>query len=487
MVDILGIGNSGLIAAKKSLETTGHNISNVNTEGYSRQRVHQQTAVPINKSGIIQGTGTRVRAVERTHDPFVEKRLRKATSQESYSRNRFEEMSQMENIFNEVDNEGLNNIINRFYNAFRELSAQPDNETMRSVVRDTANLVVKDFQRIGDSLESLSRGIDQKLEAEITDINAISKNLTKLNVKIAELEASGTETGDLRDQRDLAVRELSKSFKVHTYLDNKNHFVVSAVGVGTIVAGGHYQELATSATSKEAGSSGLDGSTEVFFKSRPSQKITNKFKSGRLSTLIRVRNEDLRNNRTEIDQIAFDFANSVNAIHRKGYVSRKIEVDANGNPMSQDRSGPTTGVNFFKVGSSAEGTISQLKLSEEVEADISNIVTALSPNAPGDNRVSLAISKLQHEKFVGGGTATLEEQYLKTVGNVGVEVGKAKLDAEQMAGIKTQVETIRERVSGVSLDEETANMVRFQHAYDAAAKVMATANEMFDTVLSIKR
>lgn len=487
MVDILGIGNSGLIAAKKSLETTGHNISNVNTKGYSRQRVHQQTNTPINKAGIIQGTGARVRAVERTHDPYVEKRLRKATSQESFSKYRYEELSQVENIFNEVDNGGLNNIINRFYNAFRELSAQPDNETMRSVVRDTANLAVKDFQRIGGNLENLSRSIDLKIEGEVKDINAIAKNITQLNVKIAELEASGTETGDLRDQRDLAVRELSKSFRVHTYVDNNNQFIVSAVGVGTIVAGGSAQELATSATGKGDSSSGLDGSTEVFFKTRPSQKITNKFKSGRLSTLIKVRNSDIQDLRKEMDQIAFDFANSVNAIHRKGYVSRSLQTGPNGEVAEYDNKGPTTGINFFEVSKTPAGAINTLKLSDAVEEDISNIVTALSPNAPGDNRISLAISKLQHEKFVSGGTATLEEQYLKTVGNVGVEVGKAKLDAEQMEGIRTQVETIKERISGVSLDEETANMVRYQHAYDAAAKVMATANEMFDTVLSIKR
>ena len=88
---------------------------------------------------------------------------------------------------------------------------------------------------------------------------------------------------------------------------------------------------------------------------------------------------------------------------------------------------------------------------------------------------------------MANGTSTLEEEFLKTVGNVGVEVGKAKLDAEQTEGIRVQIESLKERASGVSLDEETANMIRYQHAYDAAAKVMQTAKEMFDTVLSIKR
>ncbi|CAM9933847.1 unnamed protein product, partial [Chrysoparadoxa australica] len=392
-----------------------------------------------------------------------------------------------ENIFNEIDNEGLNNIINKFYNAFRELSSQPDNETMRSVVRDTANLVVKDFNRIRDSLDTLSRSIDLKIQGEIEDINAISKNITELNKRIANLEAAGDETGDLRDQRDLAVREMAKSFRVHTYIDDKNHFIVSAVGVGTIVTGGQYQELDASPSSKEISGSGMDGSTEIFFKARPSQKITDKFKSGRLTTLVDVRNKDINTLQQDMDQLAFDFANSVNAIHRRGYVNRNLPLGADGKPADMDAKGPTTGIDFFEISKDPEGAIYSLKLSNEVESDISNIVTALNPNAPGDNRISLAISKLQHEKFMAGGTSTIEEEFLKTVGNVGVEVGKARLDAEQMEGIRVQVETLKERTSGVSLDEETANMVRYQHAYDAAAKVMQTAKEMFDTVLSIKR
>ena len=86
-----------------------------------------------------------------------------------------------------------------------------------------------------------------------------------------------------------------------------------------------------------------------------------------------------------------------------------------------------------------------------------------------------------------GGTTTLEESYLQTIGNVGLESGKAQLDREQSEGILAQTKNLKERLSGVSIDEEAANMVRYQHAYDASAKVMQTANEMFDTVLSIKR
>lgn len=487
MVDILSIGKTGLNAAKKSLETTGHNISNVNTKGYSRQRVEQSTNNPIVKHGLIQGTGVRIDSIDRIHDPYVQKRLQKAQSDESYSGKRFSELSQVENIFNEIDRDGLNNVLNNFYNSFRELANQPDNETVRSVVRDKAQLAIRDIKRIRTSLDGLSRSIDNKIEGEIEDINTLLKDVSSLNKKIAALEASGNETGDFRDQRDLKILELSKSFRIHTYNDDRGNFNVSAVGVGTLVAGGSFQELASRGSTKESSSNNMDGSTEVFLKERPANKVTDRFKSGHFSSLIKVRNSDIKKLQDSIDEIAFEFANTVNGIHRRGFVNRPLEAKPDGSFPTSDMKGPTTGLNFFKISNNVSGSASTIELSDEVSADLSNIVTAVSPNSPGDNRVSLAISKLQHEKFMNGGTATIEEHFLKTVGHVGIETGKAKLDSEQAEAIRTQIETIKERTSGVSLDEEAANMVRFQHAYNASAKVMQAANEMFDTILSIKR
>ncbi|GAB4009625.1 MAG: flagellar hook-associated protein FlgK [Bdellovibrio sp.] len=487
MADLLSIGKSGLSASKKSLEVTGHNISNVNTEGYSRQRVHQQTNAPATQSGLIMGTGTRIKSINRVHDPYIEKRLQKSTSDKNYFEQRAEQLGMVENIFNEIDNEGLNQLMNKFFNSFRELANQPENETIRSVVRDTANVVVRDVRRIRETIDEISRGVDQKLQVEIEDINSLVKNISQLNKKIAALEASGDETGDLRDQRDLAIRELSKSFQITSYVDEKGNFVVNAKNVGTLIAGGEYQELAAANTSKEAGGSGLDGSVEVFFKSRPSNPLGAKFTGGNISALLKVRNEDIRTLRENLNYLSFNFINTVNAIHSKGFVNRQVEVDAAGNPLPFDKKGPVTGINFFKPIDSLEDASLMIDLSDEVKTDLSNIVTAIQPNSPGDNRIALAIANVQKERILGDGEATMEEFYLQLIGNVGIETAKAKFDHEQAEGLYAQAVSLRERTSGVSIDEETANMVRYQHAYDASAKIMQTANEMFETVLNIKR
>jgi flagellar hook-associated protein 1 FlgK len=168
-------------------------------------------------------------------------------------------------------------------------------------------------------------------------------------------------------------------------------------------------------------------------------------------------------------------------------VNRTVSIDNDGRPSPMDANGLTTGLDFFAQPLDKEGAAISIDLSESVKSNLSNIAAALSPNAPGDNRVAIAISKLQHERIAGEENVTLEEKYLQTIGNIGLETGKSRLDAEQANGLLAQATSIRERLTGVSIDEETANMVRFQHAYEASAKMMQAADEMFKTILELKR
>lgn len=485
MADLLSIGVTGLNVSKKSLETTGHNLANANTEGYSRQRVVQTSNTPISKGGLIHGTGARIVNVNRVHDEFIEKRLNASISEHEYFKERSLQLEQVENIFNEIDNEGLNKILNRFYNSFRDLANQPENETIRSVVRDNAALVVKDFHRIRNTVDSIARNIDQKLQMDVGGINQTIEHLSVLNKKIASLEVVNAETGDLRDQRDLAIRDLSQYFKIQAYVDERGNYNISARGVGTLVSGGEYQRLAVLSNPKEDSANNMAGSVEVVFENRPNNPITKKFVDGTFTSLLKVRNEDIQKLQSGIDDLAYEFMKTTNAVHRRGFVSRQIEVDENGNPAMMDKKGPTTGLNFFKEPLQRDGAALMIDLSSSVKDDLSNIATSIEPNSPGDNRIAIGISKLQHEKILDDETTTIEEKFLSMVGEVGMKAGKATLDSEQSDGILSQTKALRERLSGVSIDEETANMVRYQQAYDASAKVIKSADEMFRTVLGL--
>jgi flagellar hook-associated protein 1 len=485
--DILNVGTSGLSVAKKSLETTGHNIANVNTEGYSRQRVEAEAATPQIKGGLVHGTGARVKAVRRYHDQYIEKRFNETFSQKHYHETQSSQLERLQQTFNELNSKGLNNVLGKFFNSFRDLANNPENDTVRSVVRDNAELVTQDFRGIRTKLNELAGDIDLKIETQINDINQISKHIAQLNQKIAFADGLAENPNDLMDQRDLAVHTLSEFFDINCYVDNQNLYVVNIEGLGSLVSGTEVQELRIAKANKDKSTNNMDGSVEIVFEKRPGNFITNSLRGGSLAAVTQMRNKEIRQTQDRIDNLAFNFINTVNAIHRRGYVLRELEVDDSGRVPASDKYGKTTEIDFFKPINQTEGAASQIDLSEDVKADLSNIATALTPNSPGDNRVALAISKVQQEKILGKGDATLEEDYLQMVANIGLKAGKSQINAEQSEGLFNQAKTFKERLTGVSLDEEAANMVKFQHAYEASAKVMQTAKEMMDTLLSIKR
>lgn len=487
MSDVLTIGKSGLFAAKKSLETTGHNISNANTEGYSRQRVNQTTNPPIAKSGYVEGTGVRITNVKRIHDPFIEQRLNNHISNQEYFKERTDQLEKIEHLFNEIDSEGLSHVLNKFFNSFKELANQPENDAVRSIVRDSASEVARDFRKIRESLNNFARTIDMTWEKNINDINKIMHHIAELNKEIVKLEVIGGETGDIRDQRDLAIRNLSEMFDIKTYLDNRGNFVVAAKNVGTLVCGTEISELSIGSSPEGSSTNKMAGSRDIYLKRRPNRPITNNVQKGSIAAMAKIKNADILKLQQEIDSLAYEFIKSVNAIHRRGYVNRTLQLNEQGDPVSFDEHGPTTGINFFKEPNQRHNAALLIDLSREVKADLTNLTAALSPNSPGDNRVALAISKLQDEKLLHEGTRTLQEQYLQLIGNIGLETGKARLDRQHASGILAQTHSFKERLSGVSLDEEAANMMRYQHAYDAAAKVLRAAEETFQTLINIKR
>lgn len=486
-VDLLSIGKSGLFASKKSLQTTGHNIANANTEGYSRQNVNQETGVPIGDSNTVMGSGVNVKNVKRVHDELVEKRLNSTLSNHKFNEERSLQLGQIEDVFNEVDSDGLSKLLNKFFNSFRELSQQPENETVRSIVRENARQVVNDFHRGRASLDMLAGNIDKKIEATVDDLNMVMKTIATLNIKINQLEIAHGETGDLRDQRDMAVKSLAENFKINVYSDEKGQFNVAAEGVGTLVSSGQYQELAVGVTAP-GNSTEKSGNLEIYFKARPGQSLSEGIKDGVVGALIKTKNEELQNQRNKLDEIAHELVYTVNAIHRKGYALQGGTVNLNGEMVDgHGKPLPPTGINFFKEPLDMNRASEYIELSDAVRNDLNNIATGFEPHNPGDNRVAIAISKLQHEKILSGGTTSFEESYLKSMGDIGLSMAKAKVDTEQSGGLVAQAKSLKERISGVSIDEETSNMVKFQHAYEASARVMRTADEMFKAVLDMKR
>jgi flagellar hook-associated protein 1 len=480
--DLFGIGKSALDASKKSLATSSHNIANANNENFSRQRVNLRTNTPIGEGNYVVGSGVNVRSIRRVHDDLVEKRLNNSISANTYDTERTTQLGRIEEVFNEVNSDGTNKVMNRFFNSFRELANQPDNETVRSIVRENARVVVKDFKSQTENIDMIRDGIDTKMSVAVTDINQLSYSISKLNKEIAVIEVTSQEVGDLRDQRDAAVRTLSEFFNLKTYIDNRGQYTVNVAGVGTLVTGTAVQEMKVGKIlEKETGR----GKTEIYFKDKPSAPITHKFQAGKIHALYKTREVEMKAVEDNMNELAYTLAKSTNAVHKQGFKQIPLAEDQHGNIILTGREGKVTGINFFRDPTSKIRAAEYLELSDDVKSDLKNVITGYEPNKPGDNRIAIAISKLQHEKLIQGGVATMEDHYLETVGNIGLKSGKAKVDAEQSTGILAQAKSIKTRISGVSIDEETANMMKFQQSYQASARVIKVADEMFDSVLNM--
>jgi flagellar hook-associated protein 1 FlgK len=467
------------------MSTTSHNIANANTEGFSRQEVRQETSTTLPEGDYVLGSGTQIQSIKRQHDELVEKKLNNSLTGNNFDKERAQQLGQVEEIFNEINSEGMNKVLNRFFNSMRELSNQPENETIRNVVKENAKIVVGDFHRISSSLDDVRGQINKKITLAVDDINMLTKTIAKLNKEIRVEEVTGSMSNDLRDQRDRAIRDLAQYFPIHTHEDDQGQFVVNVEGLGSLVSGGINQVLKVGSSVPQGANSVDKGDIQVYFESRQSLPISENLKGGVLGALLKTRNEEVIQLESQVDELAHGLVLATNAIHRRGFANHPVPVDAQGNPVPNAAAKQVTGLNFFKEPLDLKRAAEYIDISDEVKEDVNNIATALEANKPGDNRIALAISKLQHEKVLGAGTTTFEEQYLKSVGHIGLQAGKAKINEEQSAGILAQAKSVKERLAGVSLDEEAANMIRYQNAYEASAKVMRASDEMFKAVLNL--
>ena len=198
--------------------------------------------------------------------------------------------------------------------------------------------------------------------------------------------------------------------------------------------------------------------------------VTHQLKGGKVGALLEVRDGVLSTIQARLDELAYTLTTAVNDIHQQGFTRTGAQ-----------------GVGFFKALGQEDRAAEFLELSDEVKANVNNISAAAEPDAPGDNRIAIAISTLQGGKLMNNGRSTMDDWYNSIVSDVGVASAKNKFGMNQQRDIMTQLNKMRDQISGVSIDEETANLMQFQHAFDASAKVIQIADECLKTVLELKR
>lgn len=469
-VNLFNTGKSALFANRAALSTTGHNIANVNTEGYSRQRVEQTTQNPTQLGNMVFGTGVKLRGVFRVNDDYLTKQI----SQEMKLKGQYEEtnlgLAQAENIFNELSNEGLNRIVARFFNEFRKLGNEPESEALRETVKAATDQLVGDFHRIHRSIGEIQKNLDTRIDANVRELNKCVEKIADLNYQIKKTEVSGSNANDFLDARDLEIKRLSTIADIQVSFNEKNELTVALANAGPLISGKLYNKLYVQTAKGDVESGRSDGSLLVYMEGRSPPEITHTLKRGKLGGLLETRDEFLGKTLNKMNELAYSMTTKINEIHREGYA-------LNG----------STGIDFFKPLESSKNAAEQMSLSYEVSSDAKNIATALVPNAPGDNRLTQFIARLQHARIMSEGQSTFDEFYNATVADLSTVTQKNKQVLEHQDHVIGQLEKFRESVAGVSLDEETTNLVQYQHAFDASAKVIKVADDMLETVLNLKR
>lgn len=468
---LMHTGKSAMTATRSAIATTGHNISNANTEGFSRQRVQQTATIPTQMVADrrVVGKGTEISRIERLNDEYLEKQIRHGNKDLSHFEEKDLVLRQSEDIFNEMNGDGLNRLISRFYNEFRKLANEPDNEAIRQSVRESTQAMVNDFKRLRNEVDQVRQHIDSRVDGYVGEVNSLTTEMVDLNKRIRALTIAGGSPNDLLDRRDLVLKKINSFFDIATKKNNEGDYDIDLKTGGPLVTGAQTQKL-TAVRSPRDEEGKPDGALDVLCESTPGSKLTHRLTGGKLGALLEVRDRTLSSVLDRLDDMAFTVSNAVNAIHRQGFTRDGLQ-----------------GVNFFKELGTKDRAAEFLSLSDEVNSSVDHIATAAIADAPSDNRIALAISGLQSMKIMHDGKTSMDDFYNSIVSDIGVVNSKNRNALNQQKDIMTQLGKMRDQISGVSVDEETTNLLQFQHIFDASAKMISVADEMMQTILSLKR
>lgn len=463
---LLDLGRRSMNVSQSAMQTASHNIANKSVEGFSRQRVDVETNPAVGEGKNRIGTGSRLGGITRTNNPWIEKQIEREGANLSFMEGRSNALQRLESAFNEQTVKGTSNAMSEFFNSFRELANNPESLTARTVVRDNATALIKNFQDVDRQIDSVAEELNSTISSGVNEINGHIKEIAKLNEKIQSIEISGISANDERDRRDLLIKKLAEKIDISWAEDSTGGMVnITAGKTGILVAGTSASELKTSTDEHNR--------TQVVYQlgQKAQSDITDQFKRGALGGAIELRDGMVAQMKQNVADLAYNIASEVNNAHAEGF----------------DRYNKQGG-QFFDIPQDGTFDIRDLKVNQDIARDVGRISASAKPNAPGDNTVANVIHSLQFKKVMGeSGTFSFDDYYTSKVGEIGVMNQKAISSMESQKNILDQVKNVRESISGVSLDEEAQKMIEYQKAYEASARVIRMADEMFETVLNLKR
>jgi flagellar hook-associated protein 1 FlgK len=412
--------------------------------------------------GPTNGT-VKVDGMRQIVDRYTDARLYTATGQSSGSSERSTDLATVESLFNDAQGTGVADSLQAMFDSFSALASNPTDATVRSTALTKASAFAQKVSDTADGLASFQSDELDKAKGVVQEINAKAASIADLSTKISTAQSQGADAASLIDQRTKMVTDLSDLVDVHTFTDGQGQLVIQSSGT-TLVEGGTSRQLGIATAS--------DGTMQILATRAggPSSDVTQFLTGGKLSGIREARDVDAKAVMDKLDQFAFDVGNAVNAQHSAGY--------------GQDGG---TGRNLFSVTASVSGAARSLSLDAGMVGQPSFLAASgTATGGQGDSTNALALAQLNNAHLATSGTRTAVEAYSDIVGDVGLRKQSADSDASTRDAIKAQASQMRESASGVNLDEEMMNLTKFQRAYQAASKVLTTADQLLGDLMSIR-
>lgn len=441
---------SGLVAEQGAIAATTNNVANVNTPGYSRQQAILVSNDPVVLAPLTFGTGVNLQSIESVRDPLLESQIQQQTQSQSQYSAQSAALQQTQVNFT-TSNADIGTSISNFFASINQLSTNPSDLSLRQGVLTAAGDLAGSFNSTANNLTAQQTSLDLNVVNQVGQINQFTQQIAALNQQIGNLQDAGESAGSLVDQRTQAIDQLSALVDVNV-IPSGNSLTLTTANGAPLVAGNQSYQLQTQALP-----SGLH---DIF---SAGNDITNQITSGSLGGTLQVRDQQIPSIQSQLDTLAGTLATAVNTVQAGGF-------DLNGNAGTNLFNPPPAG----NVGAAA---------SLSVAITDPALIAASSDGSVGSNGNAEKLYALSTSTIVSGQTPT--DYYSGVVFNVGNDAANASAEESASASILQQLNDQRASVSGVSLNEEAANMVQYQDAYSASAQVITTINDMMYAVIQM--
>ena len=545
LFSLLGVATKGMTMAQTGMDLAGQNISNADVDGYSRKRMTLEPDYINNTPFGQSGSGVDIVNIQRMRDTFVDTEIRNQNQEVGYYQQQSDTLTGIQNVFTEPSDTGLQTYMDQFFDSWQNLANNPSDLSARTTVKSDGEILADAFHNLATQLTNQRQSTNDQISADAGQVNKLTKEIFNLNQEIASVELSGQKANDSRDKRDKDLKDLSNLIDIDVNEDAHGQVTVTTAG-NIIVSPAYQQDLETTTTTRQLADGTTISNVGLRFADSKRDYLP---QSGQIRSLFDSRDIIIPQYQANLDTLATSFVKKINTQHELGYslngysgvdffdpavtgasdinVSASIESDVRniaagsggqirafaepapytltfGNPPAA-----LTNKNILYGSVQVLAGATALTEGTDYHIDYTNGTIQLlhagyngtpltinyqysdgSSKGPGDNANAIAIAQLREQAtmnndVLGNPTVTFGDYYSSFIGKLGLSVNEASSNVDSRTTLVQQYQTQQDSIAGVSLDDELADIIKYQHIYAASARVITTASDMLDTLIKM--